>query len=446
MSRILRLVVETLGHRGVGIGRHQGKVVMVPLSAPGDELEVEIIESHRSYDEGRILRLLNPSPWRREPPCKYFGSCGGCQLQHLEISYQRREKEKIFSEMMESGSRVAREKIGGILFGEEEFGYRCRLDLRVVWDRGPRVGFSRRGSEELIPLESCMVARKKINDVLEPLGGFLREFFPWRVSRVEIACDDSSWGFTLFLARRGRETPPRERKFPEAARELEGLRSICMGRTEGGRVETLWAREGGPLGVWMTVNLPGHGEMALEVWPGVFSQVNPEVNQILVNIILSWAHKLEARSILDLYAGMGNLSIPLSTIASRVMAVEVDPRAVENGLENSRRIGAENIVWIRNSAAKAISDLVSKGERFDLVVLDPPRAGAKEIMGAIPLLDPKGVIYVSCDPATLARDMAIVQRESPFRVQGIVPLDMFPQTYHIESASLLLRPEGAQWS
>lgn len=444
MSRVLRLVVETLGHRGVGIGRHQGKVVMVPLSAPGDELEVEIIESHKSYEEGRILKLLNPSPWRREPPCKYFGSCGGCQLQHLEISYQRRQKEKIFSEMMEFGSRVAREKVGEILFGQEEFGYRCRLDLRVVWDRWPRVGFSRRGSEELIPVESCMVARKRINDVLETLEGFLKEFLPWRVSRVEIACDDSSSGFTLFLARRGRDIPPRERKFAEAAGELKGLRSISMGRTEGGRVETLWALDGGPLGVWMTVNLPDHREMVLEVWPGVFSQVNPEVNEILVNLIFSWAHKLEARRILDLYAGMGNLSIPLSTLASRVVAVEVDPRAVENGLENSRRVGAENIIWIRNSAAKAISDLVSKGEKFDLVVLDPPRAGAKEIMGAISLLDPKGVIYVSCDPATLARDIAILQRESPLRVQEIVPLDMFPQTYHIESASLLLKPEGAR--
>ncbi len=443
MGHVLRLVIETLGHRGVGIGRHQGKVVMVPLSAPGDELEVEITQSHKTYDEGRILRLLSPSPWRREPPCKYFGSCGGCQLQHLEICYQRSQKEKIFSEMMEFGSGVRREKVRGILFGEEEFGYRCRLDLRVVWDKGPRVGFSRRGSGELIPVESCMVARKKINDVLEAIGGFLKELFPWRVSRAEIACDDSNSGFTLFLARRGRETPPRERKFADVARELEGLRSVSIGRAEGGKVDTLWASDRGPLGVLMTVDLPDHGKMVLEVWPGVFSQVNPEVNQMLVNLILSWAHKLEARSILDLYAGMGNLSIPLSALASRVVAVEVDPRAVENGLENSRRLGAENIVWLRNSAAKAISDLVSKGEKFDLVVLDPPRAGAREIMGAISLLDPKGVIYVSCDPATLARDIVILESESPFRVEEIVPLDMFPQTYHIESASLFLRPKGA---
>lgn len=446
MDRTISVVVESLGHMGVGIGRHQGKVVMIPLSAPGDELEVEVVESHKSYDQCRIVKVVNPSPLRREPQCKYFGTCGGCQLQHLDITSQRREKQRILGDMMASRCGVPREKVREVLFGEKEFGYRCRLDLRVLWDRKPRLALSRRGSGQLIHIEDCMIARPRINEILEGVESLLKDLFPTKVLRVEIACDDSDCGFTLFLGRRSGEIAALEGKRAKVLRELEGLRSICTGRTEGGRVRKLWVSEEGTEGVWIRVNLEHYGELALQVWPGVFSQVNPEVNQILVNLICSWARELEAQRVLDLYAGMGNLTIPLSRVASKVTAVELDPRAVDNGIENCKRLQAENVTWIRQSALKAVSELISKGEKFDLVLLDPPRAGAKEIIGAMSLLQPKAFIYVSCDPATLARDIGLLQKESDFRVKEIVPLDMFPQTYHIESASLLVRTGEAEGS
>lgn len=438
MNLVVR--IDTLGHRGVGIGRHQGKVVMVPLSAPGDMLEVQVSRTHRTYEEAKIARILEPSPHRRRPPCPYFGTCGGCQLQHLDLSFQRLQKDRIFRQMLTFRGHVEEERILGILAGPSEFGYRCRIDLQVVWEGSPRVGFARAGSSKVIPIHGCMLAMESLQSLLPEVEGLLKRARPTPVSRLEIACDAPGEGRSLFLSIVGALPGAARERLARMAHEVPGLRSLCLGKTTGGAVETIWRSKEPWQGVLVDLGLPNLEGQCLEVWPGVFSQVNPEVNRLLVTTLCSWVQEIRPRRILDLFAGMGNLSIPLAALIPEVVAVELDPRAVANGMANSRRIGVQDLSWTQAPAARALSRMVSSGERFDVVVMDPPRCGAKELLEPLGRLRPKAIFYVSCDPATLSRDLGHLHRQLGYRVERVQPLDMFPQTFHLESLSLLVDP------
>lgn len=433
----LTLRIEKLGHMAVGIGRSQGKVVMVPFSAPGDLLEVEVRRSHKTYDEARILKILEPSDLRRDPLCSYYGLCGGCQLQHLHIAAQRAQKELILREMLRSSAME-----GAMLemaSGERELEYRCRLDLHVVWERRPRLGLHKWASRDLVVLEKCLLAFRTINESLGMVQGLLLEAKERICGRIEVACDAGGEGISLFLSRTTPLSTKAKDRLKDAAKALPHLRSFCYRPLGKNEVEILGPGDGGNLGVKMEVGSERWGRWRLEVWPGVFSQVNPEVNGIMVDTLCSWTMELKVGSVLDLFAGMGNLSIPLSRLTSQVWAVEVDPRAVDNGIKNCQKMGIENISWIRGSAGTVVSELASQSMRFDLVVLDPPRSGAAELIRKLGLLQPKAIVYVSCDPPSLARDATVLQKEFPYRLVRVQPLDMFPQTYHLEVLALFLK-------
>lgn len=438
----LVLEIQSLGHKGVGIGRYKGKVVMAPFCAPGDKLEVEVVRSHKSYDEARILRILEPSPQRRVPPCPYFGSCGGCQLQHLEITHQRSLKQRILEEILEFQGRVKAEKVLPILSDPMEFGYRCRMDFHVLWGDSARLAFASWGSSEPVPVKKCLLAMPPLNESLAEMEAFLSKAHWERVRRVEMTCDVYGKWKTFLLSSSGRGSLGRLREMASRVSGIEGLSSLCVGRGEGGEVETLWSRMIPSEGVVLPIFSAERGEVPVQVWPGVFTQVNPRVNLILTQTIASWTKETTPESILDLYAGMGNLTLSVSALAPRVKAVEVNPRAVANGIANSKSLGVQNVTWICGSVQKELSKMVSRGKRFDLVILDPPRSGAWEVLDALLRARPKAIIYVSCEPTTLARDLKYLQSEGGYTVEKVQPLDMFPQTFHLESASLLRAEAG----
>jgi 23S rRNA (uracil1939-C5)-methyltransferase len=202
----------------------------------------------------------------------------------------------------------------------------------------------------------------------------------------------------------------------------------------------LWEREKKSPGVFYSVPNPNRsGELILEAWPGIFRQVNPFANFLLISTILSWIEDVLSERILELYSGMGNLTFPISHLAKEVVAVEVNPFAVENAQANARRNETRNIRWIRGSTKGVMQRLLKAGEFFDLVILDPPRSGAWDILEEITTLAPDRMIYISCDPATLSRDLRFLQQNGSYCVERTIPLDMFPQSFHLESITLLQR-------
>ena len=432
--------IQALGHRGVGIGRVEGKVVLVPFTAPGDRAEVEVIRRHSSYDEARLVRLLSPSPFRQEPPCPYFGRCGGCQLQHIRTSHQRALKERLFREIISHQGGVAEETVGQILATPEEFEYRSRLELHVIWEREPQLGFNAWGSSEVIPIEKCLLAMEALHPLLAHTRQVLAEAQARGVGRVEMSCDAPGEGtaITLFtgadLSKRTREALGR------LGSQVPGLRGLYVASGRGREARFLWEASPGQSGVTYTVpDVSGSGEMTLFAWPGVFRQVNPFANRLLIATALGWIRESPPERALDLYAGMGNLTIPLAVLAGEVVAVEVNPVAVENGEENVLQQGIRSIRWLRGSVGRVTGRLSASGERFDFVILDPPRAGAREILGEIMAVEPARILYISCDPATLGRDLRLLGEDGNYAVRRTHPLDMFPQTFHLESLTLLER-------
>jgi 23S rRNA (uracil1939-C5)-methyltransferase len=438
--RMAEILIEELGHRALGIGRIGGKVVMVPFSAPGDVVEVKFTRRHSSFDQARVVRVIRASEIRVEPECPYFGRCGGCQLQHISHEHQCRIKFELFRR--ELARAIPREQLnvrpmvvrGGAL------SYRTKLELHILWEPRPIMGFMGWGTRDLVAIDSCRLAREPLNAALSLIREVLKGCDAKEISRMEVACDADDVGWTAAMWAKDGLGNRTVRCLSSEASGLPGLRCLAVAHRRGAELRVIWRSPAGPRGVLYPVGSLGLLQgMRLEAWPGVFRQINPEVNSAMLEYILHWASCGEGGRALDLYAGMGNITFALSRAAKEVLAVEVNQIAVENAMANAMALNVHNITWKRASAKKALRELVREGEGFELVVADPPRGGIKELIPLINELPMRRLIYVSCDPATLCRDLALLTSGGNFRVVESTPFEMFPQTYHLESVTVIDR-------
>jgi len=428
--------IQKMGHRGMGIARRGGKVVLVPFAAPGDQAEVNITRAHRDYDEAEIIKLIKPSLLRREPPCPFFGACGGCQLQHLPIFFQRTLKEEIFREMLTHHVKINEQKVKELLFSANEFGYRSHSQLHVDWREKPLVGFMTPRDNKVVPVNQCLVLHPLVRSILAEISGMLKRADANQVTDVAISCDfpgDKNL-ITFFSATRLPDNV--EKTLEKIVQEIPLVKGLYLVARKERKPVILWKEAGAPSGVLYSLPFKdGEGYLVLEAWPEVFRQVNPEVNRIIMSIVLGWIQHLGVQQVLELYAGMGNFTIPVSFVTQNVLAIESNPYAVENAKANALRHVRKNIQWITGSVKDGIKSL--RKESFDLIIMDPPRKGAKEILKEIIQLNSKNIIYISCEPATLVRDVQFLKKYGSYGVEMTQPFDMFPQTFHLESITLL---------
>ena len=434
----MNLVVEIqkMGHRGLGIGRCEGKVVLVPFSAPGDRVEVKVTRTHRNFIEAEISSIVHPSPLRRKPRCPFFAKCGGCQLQHFPVSLQRSLKEEIFRDLLEHYGKVEDKKVKDMLLASHEFEYRYHIELHVDWGGEPLLGFMARKDKKVIPLNRCLLACAGIQSAISEVRKLLERAQAKMVTQIAISSDYLSNNLSLTLFCKRRIAPQVEKVLGDSAQEIPALRGIYLIAQSRKTPLTLWEKAKGPPGVLYALPpVDRIGEIILEVWPGIFRQVNPEANRVLVSTVLEQVQEQGAQRVLELYGGMGNFTIPVSFVAQEVVVIEINSRAVENAKANALRYGRENIRWTIGPVKDKVKFL--KKDYFDLIIMDPPRSGAKEILKEIFLLKPKNILYISCEPATLARDIHFLQKNGFYGVEMVQPLDMFPQTFHMESITFL---------
>jgi len=428
--------IQKMGHRGMGIARRGGKVVLVPFAAPGDQAEVNITRAHRDYDEAEIIKLIKPSLLRREPPCPFFGVCGGCQLQHLPIFFQRTLKEEIFREMLIHQVKVDEQRVKELLFSSNEFDYRSHSQLHVDWREKPLVGFMTPRDNKVVPVNQCLVLHPLIQSILAEISGMLKRADANQVTDVAISCDFPGEKnlITFFSATRLPDNV--EKTLEKIVQEIPLVKGLYLVTRKERKPVILWKEAGAPSGVLYSLPFKdGEGDLVLEAWPEVFRQVNPEVNRIIMSIVVGWIQNLGVQQVLELYAGMGNFTIPMSFVTQNVLAIESNFHAVENAKVNALRHVRKNIQWITSSVKDGIKSL--RKESFDLIIMDPPRKGAKEILKEIIRLNSKNIIYISCEPATLARDIQFLKKYGSYGVEMTQPFDMFPQTFHLESITLL---------
>jgi len=381
-------------HRGLGIARPQGKVVFIPAVIPGETVSVEITEEKASYSHARLIKVIDPSPDRITPECSYFPECGGCQLAHIEYRHQLDLKR---TALLETMLRVAKFDPGPSLenpvAADRPLRYRSRVRLHV---RAGVVGFKSFQGDRLVEIDDCLLARDEIREAMPALkkllGGLSRE------KDFEVELDLEPGSGKVYAQ-------PRARKNMVYLFERGQFATAALSRKELLRLNS-------------------------------FVQPNPGQNTKLTALVTGLVKEQKAQSGLELFAGSGNLSFGLASELKKLACVELNKNAVELARITAREKGADNLKFFSQASESYLQYAAKNRLRVDLVILDPPRTGAKKESEKIVKLFPQKIIYISCEPSTLARDLKIYI-DSGYRLEQMIPIDMFPQTFHIETVSLL---------
>lgn len=425
-----RVRIDDLDQAGRGIAHVDGKTVFVAGALPGEQVRIARTRHRRRHDEAAIVELLEASPERVSPRCAHFGVCGGCALQHLAPAAQLASRQRQVAETLARIGGVQPETWLPPLTGPVwAYRRRARLGCRWVVRKGRvLVGFRERESPLLADLTRC-------ETLVEPVGGLLRPLAELigglairdRVAQIEVAGGDEAIALVLrVLAEPGPDDRARLREF--AARWQIGF------WLQPGGLETVRPLEPDPPP--LRYALPGLAA-GIEFQPTDFVQVNAAVNATLVERAAALLQPGPADRVLDLFCGLGNFSLPLALRAGRVTGVEGDAALVARARSNAARNGLDNVDFHLADLSAPAADSGWARQRHDLVLLDPPRAGAREVLPLAAAGRPRRIAYVSCHPGTLARDAAVLVGQYGYRLVAAGILDMFPHTAHVETIAVL---------
>jgi 23S rRNA (uracil1939-C5)-methyltransferase len=423
-NAMINLQIEKIVHGGEGLARREGQVFFVPFAIPEEKIEAEIVSEKKGYAEAEIVRIVAPSPERREAPCPVFTVCGGCQLQHLPEEAQLRYKSEALREVLARIGKITSYDLLPAVPSPRPFHYRTRAQLKV--ERG-EVGYYRRKSHQIVPIETCPLLTDSLNGALKELLGSLNRD---RLQEVEL--QGTASGDFLVLLQGDHFPEARGEEFYQRTKETMPLKGVIVHNRQGWHI----------FGENFLIDTL-HGKR-FRVSDRAFSQVNPGVNRLLIETVLAWAAPAPADRILELYSGIGNFTLFLAERAGAVTAVEGNRAAVEDARWNLQTAGLANVTLQTSSAEEGVRRAITEKKSYTQLLLDPPREGAgKGVMQGIASLSPERVIYLSCDPATFARD-ARVLLDRGYRLQKLQPFEMFPQTGHLEILAELVqrRPGG----
>jgi 23S rRNA (uracil1939-C5)-methyltransferase len=398
-----------------GLGRQGGKAVMVSGAVAGDRLDVEIVSERRDYAVAKIREIIRASPERRIAPCPYLPRCGGCDWQHIDYAAQVRFKSEVVARELGHVLGVAIDTAGLVEPAPAEFGYRSRIRL-MVGAKG-RLGFYSAGSNTIVEIDSCMVADPGIRLPLH-----LARSLGKRVREIEVVREGAREVQVAHLKTQATEEDQRRaRNVLESDGEIAGivLRSGAHRATVGDAT------------VWIELE----DGLSIELDADLFSQINRAQNRKLVASVMEMATKAvhESPAVLDLFCGAGNFSIPASRRGARVIGVDADPGAIAAAARNAERLNFRDAQFVAMKASATADFLHRARYRPELIILDPPRTGAPDLMQPIIKLRAAGVIYVSCDVTTLARDLRVLAAAG-YKINRVRAFDFFPNTHHVEIA------------
>lgn len=425
-------VIEDLSHDGRGVARVNGKTVFVDGALPGETVRFLRRKKHRHFDEAEMLAVTRPAAERVEPRCAHFGVCGGCTLQHLEPRAQVRAKQKVLADNL---ARLGKVEPAQWLepLAAEAWGYRrrARLGVKHVRKKGKvLVGFRERHTPNLAELEFCHVLDPKVGGLLRPLGELVTTLsIPGRIPQFEVSVADNATA--IVIRHLDPLTDDDRRKLARFGAEHEVR--FCLQPAGPESIVPLESGDG-PL----HFDMPAHG-IRLQFEPSDFVQVNGAVNDAMIDRALALLELGGDETVLDLFCGLGNFTLPVARHAAQVTGVEGDDAMVRRARENAARNGIANAEFFVANLFEPVVDLAWAKRRHDRLLLDPPRAGAGEICRQVERFGPERIVYVSCHPGTLARDAGILVHEKGYRLAQAGVLDMFPHTAHIESIALFVR-------
>ena len=436
MNKAFTLHLTAIAHGGEALGRHEGKVVFVPYAIPGETVRVEVVQEKARWARARLLEVLEPSPDRVEPPCPYFGPgrCGGCQWQHIAYPRQLSLKREIVRDQLARLGHLPDPPVRPTFAVGEPWAYRNHVQFSV--DSQGRIGFYVAGSREVIPVDRCLLLHPLLDELHDALELELPE-----LTRLSLRAGVATGDQMVILETKRDVVPELEVDLPLSCVLLRSREPplILAGRS------------------YIEEEVAGR---RYRVSAGSFFQVNTAGAEALVETVAAYLEPGPDDCLLDAYCGVGLFGLALAERVAEVVGIEEDPDACFDFLWNAEAMGLENVTLIEGPVEEVLAAWVaaieapsgvslpndnqevapeSFGKRIDLAVVDPPRSGlGAEVVAALARLEPRRVAYVSCDPATLARDaQAFVQ--AGYRLADVQPVDMFPQTYHVESVGLYVK-------
>ena len=428
----VEVTVESLAQDGRGVAHVDGKAVFIDGALPGEVVRFQLSARKRKYDEGRVIDVLAPSVDRVDPLCPHFGECGGCSLQHMAPGAQILSKQQV---LLDALTHVGRVSAAGILppLTGPVWGYRsrARLSVRHVIKKGRvLVGFREKRSRYVADITRC--------EVLHPcVGGRIRELARLidsldgrdHIAQVEVAVGNGDCVLVM--------------------RNLEALSADDTGRLrqyqqdndvrvflQPGGPDTAAPIDGGnPL---LTYSLPDYA-IELQFSPCDFVQINADINQKMLASAFSLLEPAAGDHVLELFCGLGNFTLPLARLAGQVTAVEGHAGLVARAGDNARRNGIGNVEYHVADLTQSLPDTGWATRAYDKLLIDPPRTGALELVQQIGRWNPQRIVYVSCNPATLARDAEVLVHEQGYELTRTGVMDMFPHTTHVESIALFTK-------
>ena len=460
--------ITDIGVNGEGIGKVDGYTLFIKDAVIGDTVEAKVMKAKKNYGYARLMKVLSPSPDRVTPRCEFARKCGGCQIQ--EMSYGR---QLMFKEQKVRGNL---ERIGGfpkelldrvmepVLGMEEPFGYRNKAQFPFGTDKqgNPVTGFYAGRTHDIIPNTDCALGAPVNREILETILGFMKKYqIPsydektgsGLIRHALIRCGSATGEIMVCLVVNGEEIPHADALIDRLA-EMPGMTSITLSpntrRTNvimGDSFKVLWGQG------YITDYI---GNIKYQISPLSFYQVNPVQTEKLYSLALEYADLKGGETVWDLYCGIGTISLFLAQKAGKVYGVEIIPQAIDDARKNAEINGIENAEFFVGKAEEVLPRWYQENEgaeaglreegsrtraRADVIVVDPPRKGCDEaLLDTIVKMQPERVVYVSCDPATLARDLKVLCGKG-YELEKVRAVDMFPMTVHVETVVLLSKGE-----
>lgn len=413
----LEIEIDDMTMGPYGIGRLDGKAILVANSAPGDLLRISINESHRDYSVAGLKSIVRTGPSRRSAPCVFLPRCGGCDWQQIAYPEQAAAKGRLIAAQLNRALGLELDPNGLVVPAPAEFGYRSRLRLKV---KGNRLGFFEAGSNRLVEVDRCLVAGEELS--FEPASRLARAL-AGRCEEIEIVKAGDRQALVAYL--RG----------PIQAADVKSADQTIAADS---RIAGVVVRGGGNRVV------SGDASVAIELEPGLlitadadaFSQVNHECNRLLIASVMEQAAIESGCAVLDLFCGAGNFSLPAAKRGAQVLGVDADQAAIAAAQRSAAELGLCEARFSAMQVQGMAPFLLRAGYRPQVVILDPPRSGARDLMKMITALGAARVVYVSCNVATLARDLRKLTGDG-YVISSVRAFDFFPNTHHCEVLALL---------
>ncbi len=443
---IIKLTFDDLSYGGESVGHYKGFAVFVPGGIPGEKAEIEIIQKKKSYARGKLKKIIVTSETRINPRCKVFEQCGGCQLQHINYQAQLQHKKKTVEDLLKKIAHINIE-VNTVIKADYPWYYRNKAQYPLTKNENGRIntGFYKKGTHKIISNQKCYIQHQLINRTIRKTLKILNQYqlsvynenknrglLRHLIVRVGVCTNQAILVFVTSREKFNKKNEIAEKimdKVPELIGVLQNINPQKTNVITGEKTILLKGKE---------KYTDYIGNKRFEISPLSFFQTNSLQTEKLYRQVIKYGQLQMTDTVIDAYSGIGTIGLYLAGKVNKVYGIEENKEAVKDAINNAEINKIKNCEFIQGTVEKRLPELIKKGIKPDLVIFDPPRKGLTEsFRDYIINLAPERLVYVSCNPATLARDLKYFKEK--YRITGVQPVDMFPQTYHIECVVLMSR-------